>query len=162
MKRNPLPTAKQFLGTIFLNGFVGCVVLHFLTFVFGDKSLFSLPQFGDMSRWERILWQLPGLGLSFSLLWVRLIRDGRKEMQVPWNTAILHGIVTGFGNILFTGFLIGTISGNIAVGLMMALIAFATLLLQPNLVIAIICLGAILGYYNGKQAQNWLTENYKE
>lgn len=154
------PHRGDVLGMMLMNTGVSAFVLT-IVFWFFEVGTIMPQRFAPITNgisapeWLFLLALTPGAGIAYGCLWYWLVIIGRAK-GVPWGGAFVYGALVAFGNVPFSGFLFGLMSGTPFLG---ALIGLAMLLIVPQLLIAMTLFGIIMGWYNGVKAANWIARH---
>ena len=159
-KRGPGPF--ELIRMLLMNAVAAFITLKLVFWLFGGREILA----EGLNRWtwtaqiiptvDFALLLIPGAAIAFTGLWQWLIRENRRSHSFAWNNAIFYGIGIAFVNVPFSGLLLGIQQGNPLLGL---LLAFASLLLLPKLLVSMTCFGLAMGALNGYYAQRWLERN---
>ncbi|MCW3054300.1 MAG: hypothetical protein JWN14_3470 [Chthonomonadales bacterium] len=166
-KRRLRPGSASLLAMMVLNGFVSVAVLYVIYALFGLRSILAqqTTHAGEMMHvsaqgvgdaWETLWPLVPGAAIGFALLWFCQVVVGRTR-GVGWNVAFFYGIGIALGNVLLAGLISGSLNGSPLIGLLLGLLM---LMMVPSNVAGMVIFGAVMGLFNARLAQGWITRYY--
>jgi hypothetical protein len=144
---------------LLFNFAASAVVLYVVFLIFGE--------FHRLAEWSAghaapggptIPWLValtPGAAVGYTAIWYWCVLAGRSR-GVPWTGALLYGVLAALADLPVGGFVIGTVRGGPALGLIFALIS---LILLPGLFPALCAFGLAMGGLNALLAASWIEAN---
>jgi hypothetical protein len=156
-----MPGTGDMIKMVLINAVVSFIALKIAFALFGNREIISARLIaGGWSEEDAdidfALLMVPGAAIAFTGLWQWLIREGRKLRHLSWGSALFYGVAVAFVNVPVSGFVLGLLKGNPLLGLLLAL---ASLLLLPSLLLSMTCFGLAMGAFNGNRAQHWLEQH---
>jgi len=172
-KRRLRPGSISLLAMMVLNGVVSIAVLYVIYALFGLRSILAqqATHVGEMMHvsaqgfaatqgvaetWETLWPLVPGAAIGFALLWFCQVIVGRTR-GVSWNVSFFYGIGIALGNVLLAGLISGSLNGSPLIGLLLGLLM---LLMVPSNLAGMLIFGAVMGLFNARLAQGWITRYY--
>jgi len=166
-KRRLRPGSASLLAMMVLNGVVSVAVLYVVYALFGLRSILEQQgmhanallhsnALGVVDTWETLWPLVPGAAIGFALLWFCQVIVGRTR-GVSWNVAFFYGIGIALANVLVAGLISGSLNGSPLIGLLLGLLM---LMLVPSNVAGMVIFGAVMGLFNARLAQGWITRYY--
>ena len=166
-KRRLRPGSVSLLAMMVLNGLVSVAVLYVIYALFGLRSILAQQTMhvGEMmhvnaqgvaATWETLWPLVPGAAIGFALLWFCQVIIGRTR-GIHWPVAFFYGMGIALGNVLLAGLISGSLNGSPLIGLLLGLLM---LVMVPSNLAGMLIFGAVMGLFNARLAQGWISRYY--